>query len=175
MLSKFLAHFDVPPPQKTVKHFTADVDDVRLRWERHTEYSRYTLARNGEPQDPFTQTPGDMIPDDWIDEITGYLLIGVQAQVIRLHDWRGRLDEISAKYFNGNVLIGSVVADDRAAALTDLRIHQDGMSRILLINEAMSEQQTGRVMQRLLEIETYRMMSLLALPNRRTLSAPADR
>ena len=164
VLSKFLAHFDVPPPQTTVKHFTADIGDARLRWERHTEYSRYTLVRNGEPPEPFTHTPGDMIPNEWMDEITGYLLIGVQAQVIRMDDWRDRFDDISATYFDGNVLIGSVVADDRAVALTDLRIHADGMSRILLINEAMGEQQTGRVMQRLLEIETYRMMSLLALP-----------
>lgn len=174
VLSKFLAHFDVPSPQTTVKHFTADIDGARLRWERHTEYSRYTLARNGEPPQPFTQTPGDMIPDEWMDKITGHLLIAVQAQVIRMDDWRDRLEEISVKYFNGNVLIGSIVADDRAVALTDLRIHDDGMSRILLINEAMGQQQTGRVMQRLLEIETYRMMSLLALPVAHQLSPVLD-
>ncbi|MDJ0760635.1 MAG: DUF3422 domain-containing protein [Woeseiaceae bacterium] len=174
VLSKFLAHFDVAPPQTTVKHFAADIGAVRLRWERHTEYSRYTLARNGEPETPFTQTPGDLIPDAWMDSITGYLLIGVQAQVIRMDDWRDRLDEISATFFDGNVLVGSVVADDGAVALTDLRIHGDGMSRILLINEAMSEQQTGRVMQRLLEIETYRMMSLLALPVAQQLTPVLD-
>ena len=45
-------------------------------------------------------------------------------------------------------LLGAVVADDGGVALTVLMIHGDGMSRILLINEGMNDQQTGRVMQR---------------------------
>ncbi len=84
------------------------------------------------------------------------------------------IDELSAEYFAGNTLIGSRLADDNAIALTDLRIHEDGFSRLLLINEDMSEQQTGRVMQRLLEIETYRMMTLLALPVARELAPTLD-
>ena len=163
-ISRLLEGFGIEPPPATAKHLTADVDDLRLRWERHTEYSRYTLARPGEPETPFVNMPGDVISTDWFDRISGQLLVGVQAQVIEMEDWRDRLDEISAKYFEGNVLIGSIVADQGGAALTDLIIHADGMSRILLINEHMGEQQTGRVMQRLLEIETYRMMALLALP-----------
>jgi uncharacterized membrane-anchored protein len=40
----------------------------------------------------------------------------------------------------------------------------NGFSRFLLLNESMTGLQPGRAVQRLLEIETYRMMALLGLP-----------
>ena len=48
--------------------------------------------------------------------------------------------------------------------LTDFRIHADGFSRHLLLDHATTPWQAGRVVQRLLEIDTYRIMALLALP-----------
>lgn len=173
-LAKLLQHFDIPAPEPTAKHVTATLNELRLRWERHTEYDRYTLVRNGEGDTPFSNLPDSLIPRQWFDDLSGQVLIGVHALVIRMPDWRKQLDAISDRYFDGNVLVGSVVADDRAAAFTDLRIHPDGFSRLLLINESMGEQQTGRVMQRLLEVETYRMMALLALPVAQQLTPVLD-
>ena len=48
--------------------------------------------------------------------------------------------------------------------LTDFRIHEDGFSRMLLMDVKMGKRQGGRIVARLLEIETYRMACLLALP-----------
>ena len=49
---------------------------------------------------------------------------------------------------------------------SDLRIHADGFgfSRFLVCNRSSSPRQTGRTVQRLFEIEAYRMLALLALP-----------
>ena len=44
------------------------------------------------------------------------------------------------------------------------------MSRFLLLDRGLGRYQTGRVVQRLIEIETYRMMALLALPVARRVS-----
>lgn len=52
----------------------------------------------------------------------------------------------------------------RAAAFTDFRVHPDGFGRFLVVDCAMSRFQAGRTLQRLFEIETYRMMALLTLP-----------
>ena len=60
-------------------------------------------------------------------------------------------------------MIGSRIADGAGDAFTDFRLH-DGCSRFLVRNRTMSPRQAGRMVQRLLEIETYRMMALLALP-----------
>ena len=49
-------------------------------------------------------------------------------------------------------------------AFTDFHVHSDGFSRFLLIDRSFTPRQAGRTVQRLFEIETYRMMAMLALP-----------
>ena len=170
LLGDLLRRFGHERPDRGTNHFTTKLDDRRLRWERHTEYNRYTFVA-----DTTVSWEGKCIPEDWLDEMQGEVLVGVKAQVIGTEARDKSVDELSAEYFDGNTLIGSRVADNNAIALTDLRIREDGFSRLILINENMSEQQTGRVMQRLLEIETYRMMALLALPLAREMAPALDK
>ena len=59
--------------------------------------------------------------------------------------------------------MGAGVASSAGIAFTDFRI-RDGFSRLLVFDRGMTPRQAGRSMQRLLEIDTYRMMALLALP-----------
>ncbi len=174
LLGDLLHRFGQERPDRATNHFTTTLDERRLRWERHTEYNRYTFVA-GKTNEPgsFDET-GRCIPDDWLKEMQGEVLVGVKALVVGAEARDRPVNELSAEYFNGNTLIGSRIADDNAIALTDFRIQDDGFSRLLLINEDMSEQQTGRVMQRLLEIETYRMMALLALPLARELVPALD-
>jgi uncharacterized membrane-anchored protein len=47
---------------------------------------------------------------------------------------------------------------------TDFAIHADGFSRMVLLAGNLSPRRLGRLVQRLLEIETYRMAALLGLP-----------
>ena len=173
-LRNLLSEFGVEGPVAATKHFTANLDTVRLRWEAHTEYHRYTLLGDADGLTPFDRMPANVLPERWLGSLGQELLVAVHAQVIRMPDWREKLDAISAQYFAGNVLIGSRVAEGRGVALTDLRIHEDGFSRFVLINEDMTEQQVGRFVQRLFEIETYRMMALLALPVAQQLSPALD-
>ena len=78
-------------------------------------------------------------------------------------------DQLAAGLFGGNIVIGSRIAEGAGDAFTDFRLH-DGYSRFLLRNRTMTPRQAGRMVQRLLEIETYRMMALLALPVAQQLS-----
>jgi uncharacterized membrane-anchored protein len=68
------------------------------------------------------------------------------------------------------VLVGSGVGDDAATALTDFRVRADGFSRFLIVDRHTTPRQAGRLVQRILEIDTYRMMALLALPVARELT-----
>ncbi len=174
-LARLLEQFGQQGPERESKHHTATVDSAHLRWERHTEYSRYTLVRDGASKTPFADMPSDVLPDDWVNELEGEILVAVHALVISLDDYSANIETISRDYFDGNMLIGSVIADGRGVALTDLRIHGDGYSRILLVNLDMNAEQTGRLLQRLLEIETYRIMALLALPVAQRLSPELDK
>jgi uncharacterized membrane-anchored protein len=56
----------------------------------------------------------------------------------------------------------------------DWCLRSDGFMRFLVVDEGFREEQGGRLLQRLYEIETYRMMSLLALPIARRMSRDLD-
>ena len=174
LLGDLLGRFGQGRPDRAVDHFTTMLGADRLRWERHTEYNRYTFVAPVDVTDTSNTFHEPGIPDDWLDEMRGEVFVGVRAKIIGPEEINTPIDELSRKCFNGNTLIGSRVADQGGLALTDLCIHEDGFSRIVLINETMSEAQTGRVLQRLFEIETYRMMALLALPVARDLSPVLD-
>ena len=164
LLRDLLEPYGIDLPEAGANHLTTVLDAYNLRWERHTEYSRYSFFGRPASAEPFGTTILPALPGDWLDSIDGELLVGVHAAIAEADAWDGDVDQISARYFDGNVLVGAYVADRGGVALTDLRIRDDGMTRLLLVNLSMGEPQSGRVMQRLLEIETYRMMALLALP-----------
>ncbi|MGI9237872.1 MAG: DUF3422 family protein [Woeseiaceae bacterium] len=174
LLGDLLRRFGQDRPDRATDHFTTMLGSDQLRWERHTEYNRYTFVAPVDPNDTSAEFHEPGIPSDWLEEMQGEVFVGVRAKIIGPEEINTPIDELSAKCFNGNTLIGSRVADDGALALTDLRIHEDGFSRVVLINEKMSEAQTGRVLPRLFEIETYRMMALLALPVARELTPVLD-
>ena len=75
-----------------------------------------------------------------------------------------RIEDLAAQCFNGHELVGAEIGDGAGRAYTDFRIHADGFSRYLLADFYMGRRQAGRMLQRLLELETYRMLALLALP-----------
>lgn len=59
--------------------------------------------------------------------------------------------------------MGARVADGAAWVFTDFQI-VNGFSRFLVLDESLTHRQAGRTVQRLLEIETYRVIALLAFP-----------
>ena len=70
-----------------------------------------------------------------------------------------------------DTLVASTVAEGMAEVYTDFAIHADRFSRMLLLAGGMTSRRLGRLVQRLLEIETYRMAALLGLPAAREATA----
>ncbi|MEM7653113.1 MAG: DUF3422 domain-containing protein, partial [Pseudomonadota bacterium] len=58
----------------------------------------------------------------------------------------------------------ATINNNRGNAYTDFRLTSDGFTRLLLADRGMSPPRLGRLIQRLLEIETYRIMALIAFP-----------
>ncbi|WP_416900176.1 MAG: DUF3422 family protein [Minwuia sp.] len=166
--------FKIAPPGANQNHFRADFGPFRLKWERHTEFARFTFMAPGGEDDPFGGTAISKVPEDWLAGLEGEVVVAAHAAVLKTRSSAPDPEEISKKHFAGNVLIGSAVADGAGVALTDFRIRGDGFSRLLVLNKSMSENQTGRTLQRLFEIDTYRVMALLALPQARVASPFLD-
>ncbi len=162
--------FGAPPPPAGAAHYSADFGPFRLKWERHTEFSRFMVIVRGVAADPFATTAVNVLPADWLAALPGRVIAAQQVALVADDGAPLDLAALSARYFAGNHLIGAEVSAGRATAITDFRIQPDGFSRFLLIDRGTGERQAGRIVQRLLEIDTYRVMALLAFPLARELS-----
>ncbi len=152
----------LPLPPPGAKHYAAQTDAVTLKWESHTEFTSYLFVREGSAA-PFTERVIDRVPADWWQATPGELLVAVHMEVCG-RDWPEPGEEELAAWFGRDTLCSASIYLGRASVWTDFRVHADGAARILIRNDSMSSQQTGRALQRLAELETYRAMALLALP-----------
>jgi len=160
----------VLPPADGANHFSADMGPFRLKWERHTEFTRYWfLVPARGLSNLFEDTALKAVPADWLSALPGEILIASHVEV--LPQPRAKLDEdkLARQCFAGNVLVGASVAGGTGRAFADFRIHADGFGRMLVHDNGMTPRQRGRTVQRLLEIDTYRVLALLTLPMAREL------
>jgi len=174
---ELLRRFSVAPPTRVSNHFSTRIDRVHLRWERHTEFSRYTIVAPDEGDEPFNKPALAALPADWLASLSGQIIVAAHAAFVRSFDTADSAagstqidyEAVSHRFFDGNSLVGATIADRAGTALTDFRIGADGFSRFLVVDQSLTPRQAGRTLQRLLEIETYRMLALVALPAAREL------
>jgi uncharacterized membrane-anchored protein len=142
---------------------------TRLVLERHSEFLRYTVFTPREADhDEVSAAHQKVIAA--LGDLTGQTLVATRVEILRGAELApGDLDLYSATTFGTNVVVGSQLGEGAARAITDFRIGEDGQSRLLFFIDDMRPRQAGRMVQRLLEIDTYRMMALLALPIAREL------
>jgi uncharacterized membrane-anchored protein len=170
MVCALARRFGVAPPPAGRNHFSADLGPFRLKWERHTEFSRLKFIVAGAESAPFAEPAIAAVPADWVAALPGRVLVATHATI--LPDAGDALDHerIATQSFAGNPVVGSLVAGGKAVALTDFRIHADGFGRLLIRDRGLAPRQAGRLLQRVLEIDIYRMLALLAFPVARDLS-----
>lgn len=155
--------FDTAQPPENAIHFTGDFGAFRLKWERHTEFTTYTFLRPGAFKTPFEDSAVDLVPAQWLEGLPGQRVV---ATHLALMPAGGTLDgaAVPSNLFVEESMCRGRVLDDSAEVTTDFRIHADGYSRILVADLGVSPRQAGRLVQRLLEVETYRNMAMLSLP-----------
>ncbi len=176
-LNKLLAHYGLPQPATLDQHYFARLGDIQMRWERHTEFVTYTFSKVGAYDHPFEPPVLAELPPDWLRELPGEAVTVVALALDAATQPERSAEELSA-LFAENTLIGSEVVGGAARAWSDLRIHPDGVSRMLLRDQGLSPNQAGRLVKRFLEINAYRAMAILGLPEAREANltlAQADR
>jgi uncharacterized membrane-anchored protein len=157
LVRRLAEQFDAPPPMPGKKHHRLELDAFTLVWEHHTEFVRYTFFVD-DPDDRLS-TAMDALPEAWVADLPGDLISATHVHVLK------KTKENEAKTVSpSDMLIGSDISGGQAVAKTDFRVHEDGFSKFLLLDGGMSPLQLGRAVQRLLEIDTYRILALFALP-----------
>ena len=144
----------VAPPEPGDSHYSADLFAFRFKWEKHTEFVRYTFIVPAGTEDPFATTALAAVPAPWIAALPGALMVAAHLVLTPMGD--ADPVAVGARLFAREVLVGASVSDGGAVAFTDFRIYPDGFSRLLVQDRGMSPWQAGRVCQRLVTDPPHR-------------------
>ncbi|ACB34568.1 conserved hypothetical protein [Leptothrix cholodnii SP-6] len=174
-LNELLQRRHLPQAGEDASHLSVELGQLRLRWERHTEFHTATFVK------PLTDVPQGFekvaladVPHDWLHSLPGQWLIGMHVLVLQRADLATHEDglpQLVRSSLSDESLVCSRVMDAQADIYTDFRLHADGFARWLVVVDGMSPRRLGRAVQRVIEIETYRMMALLGLPAAREVGA----
>lgn len=170
-LRRLPGHANMPEESLDGQFLRLRLPGGTLKWERHTEFTRYTLVQSlpagvalDRSEPPVLEHL--VLPPDWLRDIPGQVLVGVQMLMLhgdpRADAW---LAPARAWFDDHAVVAARLGRDQHSAAMTDFTLRPDGFERMLVVlPPETSETRAGRVSQRLLEMETYRLMALLGLP-----------
>jgi uncharacterized membrane-anchored protein len=156
------AQLGLAEPDTDTGHVSLDAGEFRLKWERHNEFSAYTFFRHAEAGDVTDEHALLSVPTVWRNNIPGQLLVATHI-AIHAAGPNSPEDAITTARSTGTSTVAAQIAGGGGWVVTDFQI-RDGYSRFLILNASLTPRQAGRTVQRLLEIETYRIMALLAFP-----------
>ncbi|MEJ8571182.1 DUF3422 domain-containing protein [Microbaculum marinum] len=156
-LVRFCKAHGAPPPAPGARHHVVSLGGAELSWERHTEFTTMTLSVAPPPDDPFA-APNISSLAAFLPKPPGPLIVSTRVALVPLAD---ELPDLAA--FDPSSLCVSRV-DGGAIVATDFRPDRSGFTRILVASRSLSAARAGALVQRLLEVETYRTLALLGLP-----------
>jgi uncharacterized membrane-anchored protein len=143
-----------------------------LKWERHTEFTRYSMVQELPEGCGLGNCEPDLLghlltPAGWLAGIPGRTIAAVQLVMVET-----QIDPSAPALAQARTWLGkhSVVASlmgnlAHSMAVTDFWLRPCGFERMLVMAPpGTSQTRAGRISARLLEVETYRLMALRALP-----------
>ena len=142
-----------------------------VKWERHTEFTRYSIVQ-ALPSGAVLGTVepellcGLAVMPQWLRSIPGRTVAAVQLAMVEcsLANEPALMRQAQA-WFGNRAVIASQLGHGHSWAVTDFQISVDGFERMLVIAApGTTEARAGRISQRLLELEIYRLMALRGLP-----------
>lgn len=164
-LTAFCAARGLKGPEEGVKHCLIGMADAVLRWEQHSEFTTYTVEVGGADRIPF-ERPAAVLAHVMRDlPQPGPHLVSVDLHLVAAAPEDGL-----TQLFDPASLATATLDGGRALAASDFKVSSDGFIRMLVVNRGMTADAAGALTQRLLEIETYRTLALLGLPEAQDLA-----
>lgn len=171
-LTALTARHGGPRPDPESSHYQGRLGRHDLKWESHTEFVTYMALTPGLPIRPFDPSAAAIFPQDWQGSAPGKRVAAVMVQIDVLPDDPAEALSRIEGWFVRDSLTAVWVLEESVLIAGDFRIDAGGWMRFaVFVRPGVGEGRIGRVVHRLVELETYRTMSMLGLGRVRGLTA----
>lgn len=149
-------------PEPAAKHHQVTIGSILLRWEQHSEFTTFTWiwSKTDSASRQFGEVSEELSALIRSLPLTGQLLVALKLDV----EQTSAAVECAERLFEKSSLAMVAVRSGAAVVASDFRTDEQGCVRVLVCNEGLSPGRLGALVQRVLEIETYRTLALLGLP-----------
>ena len=149
----------MPEPTPDARFLQVQAGPWTLRWELHSEFSSYSWNIAETPPGGFD---GELtLPKAWNGFTpAGRLLVRIAIALLPRFDNREAIE----RPFDRTSLTVIDAAEGGARVASDFKADATGTVRFLIEDLSLTPTRAGRLVQRVLELETYRTLALLGLP-----------
>ncbi len=169
-LTAFCARRGLEPPKESAKHHRAALGGATLRWEQHSEFTTYTWELPADAATPFHPAASALAGPMADLPQPGPLLVALD-----LHLLPDVETGITGRLFDRASLAVAENSDGLALFATDFQPDPAGFVRILVLDRGLGAERAGALVQRIIELETYRTLALLGLPEAQRLAPSISR
>lgn len=148
------------PPAETANFHSLTIGKWNFRWEQHNEFTSYRWDIEDSEGDDFRGDDGARLLSELDFNPPGKLIVATQLKVTKDIHPVSDYEEI----FNPNSLCMINTDRGKSRVITDFQVDTMGFTRFIIEDHGMSQFRAGALVQRVLEVETYRTLALLGLP-----------
>jgi uncharacterized membrane-anchored protein len=165
-LAEFCQRRGLEPLKEAAKQHRVTLGGATLRWEQHSEFTTYSWELPAEGEVPFHPAASSLAAPMSNLPQPGPLLVALD-----LHLMAEQQKKFSpAQLFDRASLAVAENSEGDALFATDFQADPSGFVRILVLDRGLTAERAGALAQRLIELETYRTLALLGLPEAQRLA-----
>jgi len=168
-LADFCTRRELEPLKPTAKQHRVSFGGITLRWEQHSEFTTYTWELPSENGVPFHPAAGTLAEPMASLPQPGPLLVALDLHLL------AQTNTPPERLFDRASLAVAENSDGLALFATDFQADPSGFVRILVLDRGLGAERTGALVQRIVELETYRTLALLGLPEAQRLMPSINR
>jgi uncharacterized membrane-anchored protein len=170
-LAEFCARRGLDLLKDGAKHHRVTLGATILRWEQHSEFTTYTWELPSESTEPFHPSASSLAGPMASLPQPGPVLVALD-----LHLLAEKKKKISPlPLFDRASLAVAENSDGKALFATDFQADPSGFVRVLVLDRGLGPERAGALVQRVIELETYRTLALLGLPEAQRLMPSINR
>lgn len=151
----------LPPPAPDANYHSISIDKWHLRWERHNEFTTYRWDVMEADEVDFADIEVARLLGEIDFHPPGALIVSTQLKITRVKREVADYEKI----FNPASICFIGTDRGKARVVTDFQNDLHGFTKFIIEDHGMSPFRAGALVQRVLEIETYRTLALMGFPS----------